>query len=63
MTFYNLPDTDVTLEWDKKVQGIYISRGLGGKPMVARTETLLAEPLINVDYALDGTVLGIELFP
>lgn len=76
MTFYNLPETDAVIEYDKDAKSLYIAldrqvlddfkaltaaeRGRQGFH-VARTVTYCHEPLINADFDSEGNMLGIEV--
>jgi uncharacterized protein YuzE len=44
---------------DDGLRSIYVT--LADAPAFGETKTLSESPLVNVDYAGDGTVLGIEI--
>jgi hypothetical protein len=74
MTFYNLPETDVVIEYDKDARALYIAFDVKvlddfklatakdeEKFHIDRTLTLCESPTINVDEDVDGNCLGIEV--
>ena len=50
---------DVSFQWDNGYRAIYVT--LADAPAFHETKTVSESPLINVDIAGDGTVLGVEI--